>query len=86
MTRKELALQVGVQVIVAGVAAFIVHYSSVHDTEVWNGNVVRKASEQSPARTPTRATAMRSAQAPGRTARVRSTATPATSTPTTWTG
>ena len=45
VTRKELALQVVVQVIVAGVAAFIVHYSSVHDTEVWNGSVVRKASE-----------------------------------------
>lgn len=45
VTRKELALQVGVQAVVAAVAAFLVHYSSVHDTEVWNGVVVSKSSE-----------------------------------------
>ncbi len=45
VTRKELALQMGVQLVVAGVAAYLVHYSSVHDTEVWNGSVVNKQSE-----------------------------------------
>lgn len=44
ITKKEFAVQVGVQVVVAGVAALLVHYSSVHDTEVWNGVVTAKES------------------------------------------
>jgi hypothetical protein len=46
VTRKELGLQVGVQVVVAAVSAVIVHYSNVHDTEVWNGYVASKSREQ----------------------------------------
>ena len=46
VTRKELALQVGVQFVVAAVAALIVHYSPMHDTEVWNGTVVKKERDE----------------------------------------
>jgi hypothetical protein len=45
VTKKELALQVGVQLVVAGIAAYLVHLSSVHDVEVWNGVVTQKRSE-----------------------------------------
>jgi hypothetical protein len=45
VTNKEMALQVGIQIVIAGVAALLVRYSSVHDTEVWNGVVTSKASE-----------------------------------------
>src|SRR5271169_6686133 len=45
ITPKEFALQMGIQLVVAGAAAAIVHYSSVHDTEVWNGVVASKKSE-----------------------------------------
>lgn len=48
VTRKELAVQVGVQAVVAIVSAVIVHYASVGDTEFWNGVVSRKASEDVP--------------------------------------
>lgn len=46
VTKKELAVQVGAQVVVAGVAAILVHYSSVHDTEVWNGRVTKKVRDE----------------------------------------
>jgi hypothetical protein len=45
VTWKEFLAQLGVQAVVAGIAAAIVHYSNVRDTEVWNGSVVSKAGE-----------------------------------------
>jgi hypothetical protein len=44
VTLKELGVQVIAQAALAGAAAAVVHYSSVHDTEVWNGVVTAKES------------------------------------------
>jgi len=44
ITKKEFAVQCGVQLVVAASAAAIVHWSSVHDMEVWNGVVTAKES------------------------------------------
>jgi hypothetical protein len=45
VTKKEFAVQFGVQLVVAGIAAILVHYSSVHDNEFWNGRVTSKKKE-----------------------------------------
>lgn len=44
ITKKEFALQVGVQVVLAVGMAFFIHHQSMHDVELWNGYVTSKQS------------------------------------------
>lgn len=45
VTWKEFGVQMAVQLVVAGIAAAIVHCQATSDTEVWNGVVASKSSE-----------------------------------------
>lgn len=42
---KEMLVQFGAQLLVAGVSAFIVYHSATADTEIWSGTVVSKDSD-----------------------------------------
>jgi hypothetical protein len=43
ITWKEFLVQVGGQLLIAGVSTFIIYSSNTHDTEIWNGLVTGKA-------------------------------------------
>ncbi len=46
ITWRELLAQAGVQLVVAGSAALIVHHVGLHDEEVWTGVVTKKQQER----------------------------------------
>jgi hypothetical protein len=42
ITWKEFLVQLGVQMVIAGICACVMYFGQTHDTEVWNGVVVDK--------------------------------------------
>lgn len=42
VTWKEMALQIAIQIVVAGIAAVVVYNSNSGDIEIWNGSVTKK--------------------------------------------
>jgi hypothetical protein len=40
---KELLIQIGAQILIAGVCGGVAYYSNVTDTEVWTGTVTKKS-------------------------------------------